>query len=75
MSTTGRGFQIEYPAIILHAASRTEAGPSIYCQLDEHAGEAEGVASNDEMSDMRELSIVPQSAASRMFSQLFPCGN
>ncbi|KAJ7352481.1 regulator of volume decrease after cellular swelling-domain-containing protein [Mycena albidolilacea] len=64
MSTTGRGFQIEYPAIILHAASRTEAGPSIYCQLDEHAGESEGVASNDEMSDMRELSIVPQSAAS-----------
>ncbi|KAJ7242760.1 regulator of volume decrease after cellular swelling-domain-containing protein [Mycena haematopus] len=64
MSTTGRGFQIEYPAITLHAVSRAEAGPSIYCQLDEHAGEAEGAASNDEMSDMRELSIVPQSAAS-----------
>ncbi|KAJ6612280.1 regulator of volume decrease after cellular swelling-domain-containing protein [Mycena sp. CBHHK59/15] len=64
MSTTGRGFQIEYPAITLHAVSRAEAGPSIYCQLDEHAGEAEAVASNDDMSDMRELSIVPQSAAS-----------
>ncbi|KAJ7510338.1 regulator of volume decrease after cellular swelling-domain-containing protein [Mycena galericulata] len=64
MSTTGRGFQIEYPAITLHAVSRAEAGPSIYCQLDEHVGEAEGAASNDEMSDMRELSIIPQSAAS-----------
>ncbi|KAJ6577345.1 regulator of volume decrease after cellular swelling-domain-containing protein [Mycena capillaripes] len=64
MSTTGRGFQIEYPAITLHAVSRAETGPSIYCQLDEHAGEAEGAASNDEMSDMRELSIVPQSASS-----------
>ncbi|KAF7330343.1 hypothetical protein MVEN_02472600 [Mycena venus] len=63
MSATGRGFQIEYPAITLHAVSRGEAGPSIYCQLDEHTGEAEGAASNDEMSDMRELSIVPQSAA------------
>ncbi|KAJ7746613.1 regulator of volume decrease after cellular swelling-domain-containing protein [Mycena metata] len=64
MSTTGGGFQIEYPAITLHAVSRAASGPSIYCQLDEHAGEAEGAASNDEMSDMRELSIVPQSAAS-----------
>ncbi|KAK7032889.1 regulator of volume decrease after cellular swelling-domain-containing protein [Favolaschia claudopus] len=64
MSTTGRGFQIEYPAITLHAISRAEAGPSIYCQLDEHAGEPEGAASNEEMSDMRELSIVPQSADS-----------
>ncbi|KAJ7454816.1 regulator of volume decrease after cellular swelling-domain-containing protein [Mycena latifolia] len=64
MSTTGHGFQIEYPAITLHAVSRAEAGPSIYCQLDEHAGEAEAAASNEEMSEMRELSIVPQSAAS-----------
>jgi nucleotide-sensitive chloride channel 1A len=73
MSTTGRGFQIEYPAITLHAVSRAEAGPSIYCQLDEYAGEAEGAASNDEMSDMRELSIVPQSASSRMFMEFsFP---
>ncbi|KAF7375141.1 hypothetical protein MSAN_00400500 [Mycena sanguinolenta] len=64
MSTTGRGFQIEYPAITLHAVSRAEAGPSIYCQLDEHAGEADAAASNEEMSDMRELSIVPQSAES-----------
>ncbi|KAJ7721713.1 regulator of volume decrease after cellular swelling-domain-containing protein [Mycena maculata] len=64
MSSTGRGFQIEYPTITLHAVSRAEAGPSIYCQLDEHAGEVEGAASNDEMDDMRELSIVPQSAAS-----------
>ncbi|KAJ7220026.1 regulator of volume decrease after cellular swelling-domain-containing protein, partial [Mycena pura] len=64
MSSTGRAFQIEYPAITLHAVSRAEAGPSIYCQLDEHAGEPEGAASNDEMDDMRELSIIPQTAES-----------
>jgi hypothetical protein len=67
MSTTRRGFQIEYPAITLHAVSRAESRPSIYCQLDEHAGEAEAAASNDEMNDMRELSIVPQSASSCTF--------
>lgn len=65
ISATGRGFQIEYPAITLHAVSRAEAGPSIYCQLDEHAGEADAVGSIEDMDDMRELSIVPQSADSR----------
>ncbi|KAJ7650641.1 regulator of volume decrease after cellular swelling-domain-containing protein [Roridomyces roridus] len=55
MSTTGRGFQIEYSAITLHAVSRGETGPSIYCQLDEREGETD---------EMRELSIVPESAAS-----------
>ncbi|KAJ7056554.1 regulator of volume decrease after cellular swelling-domain-containing protein [Mycena amicta] len=54
MSTTGRGFQVEYPAITLHAVSRAEAGP--------HAGEPEGAASSEEVDDLRELSIVPQTA-------------
>ncbi|KAM6504302.1 Regulator of volume decrease after cellular swelling domain containing protein [Amanita muscaria] len=35
MSTTGRGFQIEYPSITLHAISRAGDRPSLYCQLDE----------------------------------------
>jgi len=35
MSNTGRGFQIEYPSITLHAISRQDGRPSIYCQLDE----------------------------------------
>nr|GAT60973.1 predicted protein [Mycena chlorophos] len=62
MAATGRGFQIEYPAITLHAVSRSEAGPSIYCQLDENAGEEQAAASSEEVDDMRELTIVPQSA-------------
>jgi nucleotide-sensitive chloride channel 1A len=35
ISTTGRGFQLEYPSITLHAISRTESGSHLYCQLDE----------------------------------------
>ena len=35
MSNTGHGFQIEYPSITLHAISRQDEQPSIYCQLDE----------------------------------------
>jgi nucleotide-sensitive chloride channel 1A len=66
MSTTGHGFQIEYPAITLHAISRAESGPSIYCQLDEHAGDPNAVIGDDaDVSDMRELSIVPQRISSR----------
>jgi nucleotide-sensitive chloride channel 1A len=64
MPTTGRGFQIEYPAITLHAVSRGELGPSIYCQLDESAGET--AVAEDDVAEMRELSIVPQNAASCM---------
>lgn len=62
MSTTGRGFKIEYPAITLHAVSRAESGPSIYCQLDESAGVA--AVADDDVAEMRELSIVPQNPAS-----------
>lgn len=32
-SSTGRGFQVEYPSIILHAVSRDAHSPHIYCQL------------------------------------------
>ncbi|KAE9399261.1 hypothetical protein BT96DRAFT_957291 [Gymnopus androsaceus JB14] len=53
MSKAGKGFQIEYPSITLHAVSRGDTHPSIYCQLDERRGSRE-----DDM-DMRELSIVP----------------
>ena len=40
MSNTGRGFQIEYPSITLHAISRRDGQPSIYCQLDEETDAA-----------------------------------
>jgi len=65
MSTSGRGFQIPYPAITLHAISRAESGPSIYCQLDESTSNPqEGSANDDEAIDMVELSIVPQNQSS-----------
>lgn len=73
MSSSGRGIQVEYPTITLHAVSRAESGPSIYCQLDETAGTTQQNAEpqpedDDEVSPMRELSIVPADATSCEFS-------
>ncbi|KAJ3987139.1 regulator of volume decrease after cellular swelling-domain-containing protein [Lentinula detonsa] len=70
MSKTGKGFQIEYPSITLHAVSRGDTPPSIYCQLDESSAkamkiddqEAEDEAEEDEEEedmDMRVLNIIP----------------
>lgn len=72
MSDMGRGFQIEYPAITLHAVSRGERGPSIYCQLDEHAGEPNAVIQEDEQGDseMRELTIIPADPTSGMYTYM-----
>lgn len=72
MSTTGVGFQIEYPAITLHAVSRGESGPSIYCQLDESYGQVNGgpSANDDEYSEMRELTIIPKNSESCMTRSL-----
>lgn len=61
ISTTGRGFQVEYPSITLHAISRTESGQSIYCQLDEAPPEG-GPDTDESNSPMRELKIVPERA-------------
>jgi nucleotide-sensitive chloride channel 1A len=66
MSTTGRGFQIEYPSITLHAISRTNAEPSIYCQLDDNVGHENNTADeNDDVTEIRELCIFPQSESAR----------
>jgi nucleotide-sensitive chloride channel 1A len=61
MSASGKGFQIPYPAITLHAISRTEGGPSIYCQLDDNFAtqSADDGAEEDEAGEMRELTIFP----------------
>ncbi|KAJ3880993.1 regulator of volume decrease after cellular swelling-domain-containing protein [Lentinula edodes] len=75
MSKTGKGFQIEYPSITLHAVSRGDTPPSIYCQLDESSAKAMEMLnpSTDESDeedeneeeetqedmDMRVLNIVP----------------
>ncbi|GLB40669.1 putative regulator of volume decrease after cellular swelling [Lyophyllum shimeji] len=84
MSTTGRGFQIEYPAITLHAISRAatdNGGPSIYCQLDESTPNVEGapapaaVVDDEEDTPLRELSILPQApeALEPIFDALSQC--
>ncbi|KIK10240.1 hypothetical protein K443DRAFT_670864 [Laccaria amethystina LaAM-08-1] len=74
MSFAGQGFQIEYPAITLHAVSRSDSRPSIYCQLDEAYGQ-DVTASNEDEDDMRELNIVPQNADSLdpIFEALSQC--
>ncbi|KAJ3863008.1 regulator of volume decrease after cellular swelling-domain-containing protein [Lentinula novae-zelandiae] len=59
MSNTGKGFQIEYPSITLHAVSRGDTPPSIYCQLDESSAKAMEMLETQEDMDMRVLNIVP----------------
>lgn len=67
LSETGKGIQIEYPTITLHAIARGEAGPTIYCQLDEASqGQGnDGGNETDEAQDMRELKLIPADPASR----------
>jgi hypothetical protein len=69
-STTGRGFQVEYPSITLHAVSRTESGPCIYCQLDETPTGDRDENDEDE-SPMRELKIIPERVEARKLSLTF----
>jgi nucleotide-sensitive chloride channel 1A len=68
-STGSQGFQIPYPAITLHAISRTETGPSIYCQLDDQYDPAKvngtDEAEDDEAGEIRELTIVPSDSTLR----------
>lgn len=68
-STTGRGFQVEYPSITLHAISRIESGPCIYCQLDETLT-GDRAENDDDESPMRELKIIPERVEARKFSHL-----
>jgi chloride channel, nucleotide-sensitive, 1A len=69
LSTTGKGLQVTYPTISLHAISRADFGPSIYCQLDESIDtEEEPTPDEEEAMEMRELRINTQSEDSRMFS-------
>jgi len=59
VSSTGRGVQVKYPAITLHAISRGET-PSIYCQLDESNTSTPPDETSEDVTEMRELMIVPQ---------------
>jgi len=65
MSTMDKGFQVPYTTIILHAISRADLAPSIYCQLDEaQALEEEPTQDEDAELEMRELRIIPSTAES-----------
>jgi hypothetical protein len=72
-STTGRTFQIEYPSITLHAISRGESGPFVYCQLDDSpvagadGGDGGADADAEDLPRMRELSLTPQPSDSRAY--------
>jgi len=75
MGHAGRGFQIPYPSITLHAISRAASGPSIYCQLDDNIGEEATIESTEDVVEMRELTVVPQNTASldSIFESLSQC--
>ncbi|KAF8904962.1 regulator of volume decrease after cellular swelling-domain-containing protein [Mucidula mucida] len=73
---SGKGFQIEYPAITLHAISRAEGEvPNIYCQLDDAFGNLEVLDGEDEQ--MRELIITPSDPTSldAIFEALSLCAS
>lgn len=58
MSRSGKGISITYPTISLHAISRSEFGPSIYCQLDETIDmEVEPTPDEQDAMELRELRI------------------
>jgi nucleotide-sensitive chloride channel 1A len=69
-SSGGQGFQVPYPAITLHAVSRSESGPSIYCQLDDSYTPHGVNGSNaddddDEAGEIHELVIIPTDDSTR----------
>lgn len=70
MSASGRGFQVEYPSITLHAVSRAGTRPCIYCQLDESTP---GQNTDSEDTNMSELTIIPADPESCMFISYSRC--
>jgi hypothetical protein len=68
-SSTGGVFQIEYPSITLHATSRGDSDPFVYCQLDESPAADAAPEDGDEgdTSSMRGLSLTPQDLDARAF--------
>ncbi|KAG8763652.1 hypothetical protein FRC11_014629 [Ceratobasidium sp. 423] len=74
---SGTGFTVEYPRITLHAVSRGESGPSVYCQLDEslNGPGALGADEEQEDSEMREMKIIPSNPESvePIFEALSQC--
>lgn len=59
--------QIEYPAIALHATSRGDSAPYVYCQIDEPPAEDAPPPDADDTLISRVLMLTPQDPASRAF--------
>ncbi|KAF9024919.1 hypothetical protein BDZ89DRAFT_1068699 [Hymenopellis radicata] len=71
------GVQIQYPAITLHAISRTEGErPAVYCQLDDAFGETTRMETDDD-DPIRELKIIPNDATAlnNIFEALSLCAS
>ncbi|KAI0279308.1 regulator of volume decrease after cellular swelling-domain-containing protein [Russula aff. rugulosa BPL654] len=62
-SSTGRTLQIEYPAIALHATSRGDSAPYVYCHIDEPPA-ADAPPDADDTLSSRVLMLTPQDPAS-----------
>jgi len=63
-SSTGRTLQIEYPAIALHATSRGDSAPYVYCQIDEPPAADAPSPDADDALISRVLMLTPQDPAS-----------
>jgi nucleotide-sensitive chloride channel 1A len=72
MSPSGsKGFTVPYPSITLHAISRSDSGPFIYCQIDKSLAENEGEpehSEDDEVVDLIEMSLIPAEPTSGKFA-------
>jgi hypothetical protein len=66
-SSTGRILQIEYPAIALHATSRGDSAPYIYCHIDEPPAADAPPPDADDTLNSRVVMLTPQDPASRAF--------
>lgn len=58
--------QIEYPSIALHATSRGDSAPYVYCHIDEPPA-ADAPPDADDTLSSRVLMLTPQDPASRAF--------
>lgn len=77
-SSGSKGFTIAYPNITLHAISRSESGPSVYCQIDPSPGDNGEVNQSDEdVVEMIELTLVPTETSSveTIFEALSICAS
>ena len=59
--------QIEYPAIALHATSRGDSAPYVYCHIDEPPAADAPPPDPDDTLISRVLMLTPQDPASRAF--------